>query len=120
MDEELRTTTPKALWLLVVAPPIIGAIAMEANYVLVRQACSAQRSLALYVVTIAAAVLVVATALLGLAVWRVEGTSWPGEGVDLSTRVRFIGVLGVLSSVMSLLVLVAQGIAVLKLSPCQL
>jgi hypothetical protein len=119
MAEEVRTTTPKGLWLLVVAPPIIGAIAMQANYVLVRQACSAQRNVALYVVTIAGIVLIAATALLALAVWRVEGSKWPGERVDLPARVRFIGVLGIMSSAMSLLVLVAQGIATLQFDPCQ-
>lgn len=119
MEEEVRATTPKALWLLVVAPPIIGAIAMQANYVLVRQACSAHRNLALYAVTIAGMVLIVAAALIAFAVWRMEGSKWPGDKVDLPARIGFIGVLGIMSSVMSLLVLVAQGIATLVFDPCQ-
>jgi hypothetical protein len=119
MEEEVQTTTPRGLWLLVVAPPIIGAIAMQANYVLVRQACSAQRNVALYAVTIVGIVLMVATALLAFALWRVEGSKWPADRVDLSARVRFIGVLGIMSSAMSLLVLVAQGIATVTFDPCQ-
>jgi hypothetical protein len=119
MEEEVQTTTPRGLWLLVVAPPIIGAIAMQANYVLVRQACSAQRNVALYAVTIAGIVLIVATALLAFALWRVEGSKWPADRVDLSARVGFIGVLGIMSSAMSLLVLVAQGIATVIFDPCQ-
>ena len=117
---EERATTPKALWLLIVAAPIIVAIQMQTNYVLVRQACTAQRNIALYVVTIVAIVLTVATALIALAVWRVEGITWPRESTELSDRIRFIAVLGMLSSGMSLLVIVAQGIATVLFNPCQL
>lgn len=117
---EERATTPKALWLLIVAAPIIVAIEMQINYVLVRQACSAQRNIALYVVIVVAIVLTVTTALIALAVWRVEGTAWPTESTDLPARIRFIAVLGMLSSGMSLLVIVAQGIATVLFNPCQL
>ena len=119
MDEEVKVTTPKALWLLVVAAPIIVAIEMQANFVLVRQACSAQRNIALYAVIIMAIVLTVATALIAFAVWKVDGTNWPTEATDLPTRVRFIAVLGILSSGMSLLIIVAQGIATILFDPCQ-
>ena len=117
---EERATTPKALWLLIVAAPIIVAIQMQTNYVLVPQACTAQRNIAFYVVTIVAIVLTVATALIALAVWRVEGITWPRESTELSDRIRFIAVLGMLSSGMSLLVIVAQGIATVLFNPCQL
>ena len=120
MEEEVKATTPKALWMLIVAGPIIVAIEQQANYVLVRQACSAQRNVALYAVIVAAIVLTVATALLALALFRVEGTTWPSEESDLPSRVSFIAVLGMLSSAMSLLVIVAQGIATVWFNPCQL
>ena len=117
---EERKTTPKALWLLIVAAPIIVAVEMQTNYVLVRQACSAQRNIALYTVIIVAIVLTGSTALIALAVWRVEGIIWPTESPDLSARIRFIAVLGILSSGMSLLVIIAQGIATVLFNPCQL
>jgi hypothetical protein len=120
MEQEERGTTPRALWLLIVAAPIIVAIEMQTNYVLVRQACSAQRNVALYTVIIVAIVLTIVTALISFAVWRVEGTTWPTESPDLSARIRFIAVLGMLSSGMSLLVIVAQGIATVLFNPCQL
>ena len=118
--EQERATTPKALWLLVVAAPVIVAVEMQTNYVLVRQACSAQRNLALYVVIVVSIVLTVATGLIALALWRVEGFIWPRESPELSDRIRFIAVLGMLSSGMSLLVIVAQGIATVLFNPCQL
>jgi len=119
MEEELQSTTPKALWLLVVLPPAIGAAAMEADYVLVRQACAAQHNAALYGVTIVGLVLILATAFVAFTIWRVEGTRWPTEDAELSTRIRFVAVLGILSSAMSFLLLVAQGIATIQFSPCQ-
>ena len=119
MEEELQQTTPRALWLLVILPPVIGAVAMEADYVLVRQACAAQRNVALYAVTIAGLALILATAFVAFTIWRVEGTRWSTEAADVSTRIRFIAVLGILSSGMSFLLLLAQGIATIHFNPCQ-
>ncbi len=120
MEEEVRATTPKALWLLLVAGPIIVAIEQQANYVLVAQACTAQRNIALYAVSIASIALILATAAIAFVTWKVEGTTWPTEKTDLPARVRFIAVLGMLSSGMSLLVVIAQGIATVLFNPCQL
>jgi len=119
MEEELQQTTPKALWLLVILPPAIGAAAMQADFVLVRQACAAARNIALYGVTIAGLALIIATAFIAFALWRVEGTRWPTEAADVSTRIGFIAVLGLLSSAMSFLLLLAQGIATIVFDPCQ-
>ena len=119
MEEELQATTPKALWLLIVLGPIICAIEMQINYVLVRQACSAQRNVGLYAVIIVAIALTLATAFVAYAVWLQAGRTWPTEAPDVATRIRFIAVLGILSSAMSLLVIVAQGIATIQFDPCQ-
>src|SRR5215211_795266 len=91
---EERATTPKALWMLIVAAPVIVAIAMQANYVLVRQACSAQRHIALYAVSVVSIALILATAVIAFLTWRVEGTTWPREEADLPSRIRFVAVLG--------------------------
>jgi membrane protein YdbS with pleckstrin-like domain len=119
MEEELQQTTPKALWLLIILPPAIGAAAMQADFVLVRQACAAQRNVALYGVTIVGLALMIATAFIAFTIWRVEGSRWPTEEADLSTRIRFIAMLGILSSAMSFLLLLAQGIATMLFDPCQ-
>ncbi|HYV12585.1 MAG TPA: hypothetical protein VE980_16920 [Pyrinomonadaceae bacterium] len=119
MNEEYGTT-PKALWLLVVVGPLLVAVEQQANFVLVRQACSMQRNVALYAVVIAAIVLTIVTAMIGVSIWRRAGTDWPTEAGDLANRIRFISVLGILSSAMSFLVIVAQGIATINFDPCQL
>ncbi|MEN3326946.1 MAG: hypothetical protein V7638_1753 [Acidobacteriota bacterium] len=117
---EQEATTPRALWLLVVVGPALVAIEQQANYVLVRQACSMQRNVALYAVVIVAMLLTIVTAMVGVSIWRRAGADWPTEAVDLANRIRFISVLGILSSAMSFLVIVAQGIATVHFDPCQL
>jgi len=119
MAQERHATTPKALWMLIIAGPAIVAIEQQTNFVLVRLACSAQRSVALYVVAVVALVLTIVTALIGISIWKRAGTTWPTEALDLATRTRFIAVLGILSSAMSLLVILAQGIATVYFDPCQ-
>ena len=118
MNEE-QATTPRGLWLLVIAGPAIVAAEQQANFVLVRQACSMQRNVALYVVVIVAILLTIAAAMVGVSIWRRTGTAWPTEDGDLANRIRFISVLGILSSAMSFLVIVAQGIATVYFDPCQ-
>ena len=120
MINEEQATTPRALWVLVVAGPIIVAVEQQMNYVLVRQACSAQRNVALYVVTIVALLLMIATAMVAVSIWRRAGAEWPTEASDLANRIRFIAVLGILSSAISFLLIVAQGIATVHFDPCQL
>lgn len=115
-----QETTPRALWLLVIAGPALVAIEQQANFVLVRQACSMQRNVALYAVVIVAIVLTIVTAMIGVSIWRRAGTDWPTEANDLANQIRFISVLGILSSAMSFLVIVAQGIATVHFDPCQL
>ena len=119
MAEEQQATTPKALWMVVVLAPIIVAIEMQLNFVLVRQACSAQRAVSLHAVIIVAAALTILTAMVALWIWIRAGVVWPEDGGDAATRIRFIAVLGLLSSVMSFLVILAQGIATVQLDPCQ-
>jgi hypothetical protein len=113
-------SSPRTIWLLIVAPAFITAAAHETNFVLVRQACSAQRSVALYAVTIVALALMLLVALSSYLTWRHEGAEWPGESADSATTTRFIAVMGMLGSVIFFLVTLAQGIAQVYLDPCQL
>ena len=115
-----EATTPQWLWPLVIVGPAILAIEMQTNFVLVRQACSAQRNVMLYAVVAVAMLLTIATMLIAVSLWRRAGVDWPTEAVDLANRIRFIAVLGVLSSAMSFLVILAQGIATMTFDPCQL
>jgi len=119
-EEEREATTPKGLWLLTVAGPLILAAEFQTNFVLVRQACSTQRSIWLYAVLVVATLLTVATAMAAVSILRRAGSEWPNESADLANRVRFLAVLGILSSAMSFLVILAQAIATVIFDPCQL
>ena len=119
MAEEQQATTPKALWMLIIIAPVIVAIHHETNFVLVRHACSAQRNVALYLVTIISLILTISTALVAVRVWQKAGVVWSSDADDLATRIRFVSMLGILSSVMSFLVIFAQGIATVHFDPCQ-
>jgi amino acid transporter len=120
MANEEQATTPKGLWVLLIAGPLLAAAEQQANFVLVRQACSMQRNVALYVVTIVAMLLTIVTMMIAVSILRRAGAEWPTESSDLANRIRFISVLGILSSVMSFLVILAQGIATVNFDPCQL
>jgi|ERR1041384_461862 membrane-associated HD superfamily phosphohydrolase len=120
MIHDEQATTPRALWVLVIAAPVIVAAEMQANFVLVRQACSMQRNVALYAVIVVAMLLTIATAMIAVSIWRRVGPAWPRDAGDVASRVRFIAVLGILSSAMSFIVIVAQGIATVHFDPCQL
>ena len=109
----------RTIWLLVVLPAFITAAAMQINFVLVRQACSAQRNLSLYVVTIVALALLAGVALISFLNWRHAGAEWPGETADVTTRTRFISIIGALGSAIFFLVTFAQGIATMYFNPCQ-
>jgi hypothetical protein len=109
-----------ALWIGVLLPPIVCAIQMETNYVLVRQACAAHRSLALYVVAVGAMAATILCGALSARTWKRFGSVWPTGAADVATRVRFISVLGMMSAVISFLVILAQALASFKFDPCQL
>ena len=110
----------RTIWLLIVLPAFFCAAAMQINYTLVRQACSAQRNTMLYVVTIVALALTLGVALIAYLNWRRAGAEWPGETADVITRTRFISIVSVITSGLFFLVTFAQGIATVYFDPCQL
>jgi hypothetical protein len=119
-QDQKHATGLMLVWAGVLLPPIICAIQMETNYVLVRQACAAQRNLTLYIVTAVAMIVTIFSGVVSAATWKRFGSLWPTDAVDTTTRVRFISVLGLMSSAISFLVILAQAIATFRFDPCQL
>jgi len=113
-------SSARTSWMLIVAPALITAAQHEALFVIVRQACAAQRHLMLYAVNITALLLIALVGLVAYLTWRDVGAEWPSEGADVATRTRFIAVVGMLGSVLFFLVAFAQGIATVYYDPCQL
>jgi hypothetical protein len=119
-EEQKHAGGLMALWAGVLLPPIVAAIQMETNYVLVRQACAAQRSFTLYAVAIGALLVTIVCGVISAGIWKRLGSVWPTDAADTATRVRFISVLGMMSAAISFLVILAQVIATFKFDPCQL
>jgi hypothetical protein len=112
INTQPRTHELQILWLTVLLPPIVWALQMEINYVLIRRACAAERSTSLLVTSLAALVLIVLSAIVAWPYsWRLRPESRPTE---------FVGLLGLLSSGMFTVAILAQGLAAILLHPCQL
>src|ERR1051325_5181193 len=109
-----------ALWVGLLLPPLITAAEMETNFVLVRQACAAQRNVMLYSVIVVALIITALSGFTSALIWRRRGATWPSESADIVTRSRFISVLGMMSAAISFLLVLAHGIATLNFDPCQL
>jgi hypothetical protein len=103
----------------ILLPALVWALEMEVNYALVRRACSAQRSLTLHLVTVAALLLTAVSIGIAWKSWRRAGKRWPNELADMPTRIGFLSILGLLVSSIFFLVILAQGIATVFFYPCQ-
>jgi hypothetical protein len=93
---------------------------MEVNYSLASFACYGGSRLPLHLVTVAALVTTLAAGLVSFGHWR-KLKQLPAEDAgDVGSRVRFMLVLGMLTSAMFLVVIAAQGLATIVFHPCLL
>lgn len=114
-----QTSSQLLLWTGVLLAPIVWATQMEINYTLVPYACMTGHRVALYLVTLVALILAAMGGFISWRNWQEAGREWPSDAGDARTRSRFMGVLGLLSSAIFFLVILAQGIPDFILHPCQ-
>lgn len=110
---------PLALLFAMLGPPVIWAARFMASYILVPVACRNGSTLLLHLVTGAA---LAATAGAGLVAWRRWRQVGGGTQLDLdgvAARTRFLAVTGMLSSILFIIVTVAEWLASVMVSPCQ-
>lgn len=112
LERQLRSHGQLVIWLSVLIPPIVWAVQMEINYVLLRRACANERNIAMHLTMLAALAITIIAAVLAWA------SSWPLDRASGSTR--FAGILGFLSSALFFAAILAQGLATLMFHPCQL
>ena len=110
---------PGLLWLSVLAPPMAALVQLQANYALVLWACGRGREWPLHLVSALALLVCVGSGLLAFRNWRMAGALWADGGAGPLPRSRFMAAVGMLVSSHSLLVVVAQWVAVFVYSPCQ-
>jgi hypothetical protein len=103
-----------ALWIGVLAGPILWFVQMEANFVLVRETCGTGRLNLLRGITVASAIIAMLAAMLA---WRNFRTS--ANAADNPGLRRFMGSLGILVSLLFALVILAQGLPTFFIDPCK-
>jgi hypothetical protein len=105
------------LWTGILAGPFLWFLQQQLCFVLVPWVCDHGGVIWLHTVTLACFVGTVVAGLLAAGYWRREG-----RRVDATAgqqRVRFMGTLGVFSSLFFVSVIIAQGIPNFLLDPCQ-
>jgi hypothetical protein len=119
--DDRAPTEPHALRQLAafIGGPVAVLVSMQVKYVFVPWACSHGTSTMLHVITAAGLLLAAASAASSLHEWRAAGGGWPDDEAGPRGRSRFLGMLALLLSVASLIVIVAQWVPELILSPCQ-
>jgi hypothetical protein len=109
----------RALWFGLFAGPAAFLLNLQISYMLAPQSCRAGSTVALHVTNVACLALAVAGGLIAWRSWRRTGREWPGDEGGVISRSRFMAALGVMTSALCALVVVAQWIPTLFLSPCQ-
>jgi hypothetical protein len=112
-----------ALWFGMLGPPIVALLHQQVSYVLVPKYCHEGSALWLRVTSIAClAIVIVAgiTALSCLARARPEGAGSAQQEESPLARPHFMAMVGVFSSALSLLIIIAQAIATFMLDPCRM
>jgi hypothetical protein len=122
-DEVSHTTLPERediiQVLTIFGGPFAVLASMQAKYVVVPWACGAGAGVAaLHLTALAAVLLAVWVGWLAMRSWRRAGGGWPDEEGGPRGRSRFMSVLGMMLSALSILVIVAQWLPDLLGSPC--
>ena len=108
-----------ALWIGILAGPIVWLCSFEANFALAPWACEFNTKIAVYIVTIVALMLAAGSGLLAWREWTALGRMWPAEAGGALGRGRIMAIGGVLLSGMFFLVILAQSIPELVLGACE-
>jgi len=118
-NDESQVRGPSRLWIGLL-PPLGWFVYLLVNYMLVPQACAAGTVLPLYIATVVALLTAAGAGVVAWRIWQQVEPEWPDEAGGVIPRSRFLAVLGLLSSGLFFLVILAQGIPTLILHPCYL
>jgi hypothetical protein len=116
---DVRWLTPLPLWTGILAGPVAWAFDLMASYAVVKWVCHTQRYTVLPLITIASLVIVIAAALISWAALIRTTTDVPTDGGQPRQRARFMAVLGLSSSALFALQIVAGAIPHWVLDACQ-
>lgn len=108
-----------ALWTGLLAGPTVWLMSFEALFALNPWACIFQTKLALYAVSLGAFVISGAAGLVAWNQWKILGSQLSAETGGALARSRMMAFGGIILSVFSCLIIVAQAIPELVLESCQ-
>jgi hypothetical protein len=114
-----RWLTPLPLWTGILAGPIAWALDLCVSYALVKWTCSSQRTLLMHLISPACLALVMGGAAASWFALRATGAHVPTDTADLNARARFMAVLGLTSSALFALTVVAGAIPRWVLDACR-
>lgn len=120
-DDEQRLRSERSrlrLWLGLLVPGAVFLLALSAEYALVPEACARNDTTLLHVIALVSLIVALAGGGLAWREWSALGRGWPGEEPGPVARSRFMAVLGMMTSAMFSLVIVAQWMPMLILNPC--
>ena len=109
---------PWSLWAGVLAAPLAMLVELQTNYALVLWACRAGREWPLHLVALAALLVATGGGLLSWRNWQRAGANWEEEGAGVLPRSRFMAAVGLMISLLTALVVVAQWIPIFIHGPC--
>jgi hypothetical protein len=115
----IRWLTPLPLWSGILAGPIAWAIDLTASYALVKWVCATRSDGVLHAITLGALAMVGGGAVLSWLALQQTRTDGPADGGRPRQRARFMAILGLASSALFALQIVAGAIPRWVIDACQ-
>ena len=108
-----------ALWAGFLIAPAAFLVNLELGYLVVHPSCLRGDATAVHLVHLVTLVLGLLGALVAWRTWREAGGEWPGNAGGPLARTQFIAGLGLVTSALLSLTMIAQWIPTFVLHPCQ-
>ena len=118
-NNEQAPANALALWTGILAGPVAWLLQFQIKYALVPWACASGHVFVLHLVTFGGLAIAAAGGFVAWREWQRSGREWPKTTGGPQMRSRFMAVLGLLISVLFFIVILAQGIPIFVLNPCQ-
>ena len=101
------------------AAPVAWLFQLQVTYLFVLYACSTGQHFTLHLVSILTLVIAAGGGFVAWRNWQQAGREWPNQDEGVIPRSRFMAVLGVLTSALFFLLILASWIPSFFLGPCQ-
>jgi hypothetical protein len=118
-EQPERTVGLAALWAGVLVAPLAFLSNLQVNYTLTQELCPGGHTFLLHLMTILFLLIAAGGGLVAWRNWGRAGRVMPDESKDNVVRNRFLGIVGVMLSALSFLIIIAQWIPQFIFNPCQ-